>query len=434
MKINLFRIKGPVFILFFFLLTTIANSQNLIPPDLVTGWATKDITPPQNILSTDPVNKGLTVRDPITCTALAMETQYSHNVADQVIFISCDLEAITDPDLQTEVQKKLAKEIPDFDASKLIISTTGNTSTPQLMQSSGEPTSYTEFLIDQVTNAAVEAWSSRSISSVGWVLGRAVVGYNNRMVMNDGTVVMDQPIDVAKFRTIEGSADSGIELLFVWGVNNALTGVVVNVASPARTVKETNVISADFWGKLRKELKKRFSDDIQVLALCGAAGDQSPVPDVTWPHGRAEQLMLQRKKMGWDQEIANRIADAIEISFPKALANKSGHYPFRHIVKTIQLSRYSRDVDIHVVRLGDVVFATHPFDLFLDYGQVLKGRSQADQTFVIQWTGNYQGLIPSQRAHAHKGLPTDALLPETGASLVDETVEVIDYLWEFRMP
>ena len=45
-------------------------------------------------------------------------------------------------------------------------------------------------------------------------------------------------------------------------------------------------------------------------------------------------------------------------------------------------------------------FATNPFELFLDYGMRIKGRSPALQTFVLQLTTPWCGYLPTERAVA----------------------------------
>ncbi|KPL16524.1 MAG: hypothetical protein AMS26_04255 [Bacteroides sp. SM23_62] len=41
-------------------------------------------------------------------------------------------------------------------------------------------------------------------------------------------------------------------------------------------------------------------------------------------------------------------------------------------------------MELNVIRLGDVVFATNPFELHTDYGFRITGRSKAAQTFIVQ--------------------------------------------------
>jgi hypothetical protein len=88
-------------------------------------------------------------------------------------------------------------------------------------------------------------------------------------------------------------------------------------------------------------------------------------------------------------------------------------------------------VEIHVVRLGDIVIATNPFELYLDYGIRIKGRSPAVQTFIVQLTGS-GSYLPSARAVAggSYGAATTAIGPEGGQELVENTLELINTVWQ----
>ena len=57
---------------------------------------------------------------------------------------------------------------------------------------------------------------------------------------------------------------------------------------------------------------------------------------------------------------------------------------------------------MHVVRLGDVAFATCPFELYLAYGQSIKARSAAKQTFLIGKCGS-SGYVPTERSEKAVG-------------------------------
>lgn len=94
-------------------------------------------------------------------------------------------------------------------------------------------------------------------------------------------------------------------------------------------------------------------------------------------------------------------------------------------------------VELHVVRLGDVVFATNPFELFVDYGFRMQARSKARLTFLIQLAGgNYGGYLPTQRAIStaehYRGYSATVnnVGPEGGQMLVDETVREINSLFK----
>ena len=55
-------------------------------------------------------------------------------------------------------------------------------------------------------------------------------------------------------------------------------------------------------------------------------------------------------------------------------------------------------VESHIIRFGDVAFATNPFELFLDYGNRLKARSYAEQTFIVQLACGKGGYLPTEKA------------------------------------
>ena len=90
-------------------------------------------------------------------------------------------------------------------------------------------------------------------------------------------------------------------------------------------------------------------------------------------------------------------------------------------------------VEIHVVRLGDLVVCSNPFELFCEYGIRIKARSKATQTFIVQMSG-FGSYLPTARAQAgghYSAVPQSNIIgPEGGQMLVDKTVKIIDELWE----
>ena len=89
-------------------------------------------------------------------------------------------------------------------------------------------------------------------------------------------------------------------------------------------------------------------------------------------------------------------------------------------------------VEIHVVRIGDIVFATNPFELYLDFGTRIKARSPAIQTFLVQLAGSgtYLPTSRSVKGQAYGAIPASNVVgPEGGQELVENTLEMINALW-----
>ncbi len=89
-------------------------------------------------------------------------------------------------------------------------------------------------------------------------------------------------------------------------------------------------------------------------------------------------------------------------------------------------------MELHVIRLGDVAFATNPFELFADFGFQMMGRSNAKQTFIVQLSCDECGYLATQRAIEGGGYSAmvNHVGPEGGQMLVNETVKLINELWK----
>jgi hypothetical protein len=91
-------------------------------------------------------------------------------------------------------------------------------------------------------------------------------------------------------------------------------------------------------------------------------------------------------------------------------------------------------VEVHVIRLGDLVIATNPFELYLDFGMQIQSRSKAVQTLVVQLAGDGAGYLPTERSvvgGAYGAIPESTLIgPEGGRELVEQTLKLIESLWD----
>lgn len=92
-------------------------------------------------------------------------------------------------------------------------------------------------------------------------------------------------------------------------------------------------------------------------------------------------------------------------------------------------------VELHALRLGDIAFASNPFELYVDFGVQIKVRSPAVQTFVVQLAGGGT-YLPSPRSVSGGGygsIPaSNPVGPEGGQQIVDHTVETLRAFWNDR--
>lgn len=90
-------------------------------------------------------------------------------------------------------------------------------------------------------------------------------------------------------------------------------------------------------------------------------------------------------------------------------------------------------VEVQVIRIGDMVIASNPFELYLDYGIRILAKSPAVQTFIVQLAGSGT-YLPTQRSisgGAYGAVPASTIFgPEGGDELVQQTLEMIHSLWK----
>ncbi len=92
------------------------------------------------------------------------------------------------------------------------------------------------------------------------------------------------------------------------------------------------------------------------------------------------------------------------------------------------------DAEVHVIRLGEIAFATNSFELFLDYGNRIRARSKAQQTFLIQLCCGSDGYLPTEKAERgshYSAYVSSGVTGHTGGDLlVRSTLETIRTLFE----
>ena len=446
------------------------------------GWATKSITPdlPVQLHGQHHERISSSVHDEIAATAFVVSCD-----AMQAIFLSCDVVAVP-RDLVEMIRESLKTRIPDIDATKLIVAATHTHTAPTLSDNlypdppAGvmSPARYREFLVPKLVDIIESAWESRVPSPVAWELGYAPVGFNRRTSYLDGHTQMYGATNAKDFAGMEGGCDHGVELMYSFDDSGALLGIVVNLSCPSQIVESNYYISGDFWSTVRRRVRERFGEEVHVLPLCGAAGDQSPRDLVRGNHDGIDF----RNESGME-EMGRRILLSIEDRYKHAIESKRPPIQLAHEVTSFELDarkiteaeadsirrdnheyeaehptpqssnggrlrkgrraleRYESQgdrpkfpVELHAVRIDDRVFATNPFELFLDYGLRIKARSRAEQTFVAQLVGDRALYLPTKRAVAsgHYGtIPTESFVgPAGGDILVEKTLALIESTYD----
>ena len=459
---------------------------------LLIGWAEESLVPEKKVRLAGQFYERISayVESEITATAMAVEAD-----GEQMILISADIAHIP-AYLLREIRARFAQRNSEVDPMKLVIAAThthtshvmadphveadGFGSTINVVQEYvGEGKEYvalvtaddsvmapqeaTLFVAEQIAAAADKAWRNRKAAYYTNEFGRAAVGMCRRVSYDDGTAQMWGDTNTANFVALEGGNDSGIELLYFFDENKALTGIVANIACPAQILEQRSFISADYWGRAKANIREKLGDHIFLLGLCGAGGDQCPRDLVRWidpetpiddPNVKRPNLLKRKADpsmydISGCNKAGKRISNEI-LSVFEEISELRDDAPFQHKVlsldlplRKVTLTDYNAadaalkqfastmkegqtltfedsarlhihagtitrfrvqqtqelfGTEIHVVRFGDVALVTCPFELFLDYGNRVKARSYAHQTFLAQLTCGSCGYLPTAKA------------------------------------
>lgn len=320
----------------------------------------------------------------------------------------------------------------------------------------------------------------------------------NSMSAVSGHAAMYGNTNDDNFSHYEAGADHFVNLLYTFDAAGRLTGAIINVPCPSQNSEQEHKLSADYWHDVRLAIRARHGG-IFILPQCAAAGDLSPrvlhykqaqARRFRLKYGESEQTELAARK-----DIAERVAGAFDEVLDWARKDIKTSLPLAHVVKTVDLSRrlisdeereYARQgleelnekpfktdgdpkerlrvnsvlaaarnrfirildryetqkaspklpMELHVLRIGDIAFASNRFELYMDFQHRIQARSPFEQTFVIQLAGqpgNDGGTyLCTERGAWGRGYSASMFCnlfsPQGGQELVEATVKTLEEL------
>ncbi len=190
----------------------------------------------------------------------------------------------------------------------------------------------------------------------------------------------------------------------------------------------------------RKDIGRRIADAVNAVLPVAKREIQTDIPLL---HECITVNLPKRMVTQEESELAAQKVKEAEEGLAKAEEDPtsfdySRNYIYvRYFGAVVERFKSQKDepelpMEMHVVRIGDVAFATNRFELFLDYGQRIKARSKAVQTFLVQLAGSGT-YLPSQKAVDARsygaGIESNLVGPEGGRVLVEETVNIINKMF-----
>jgi hypothetical protein len=297
-----------------------------------------------------------------------------------------------------------------------------------------------------------------------------------------------------QFSHYEAGADHFINLLFTFDVQKQLTGAIVNVPCPSQNSEGEYRISADFWHDVRTAIGAKYGE-IFILPQCAAAGDLSP-RILHYKKAQERRFRLKygnsATELAARRDIAERIAQCFDEVYSWAKQEIFTALPLHHVVETVELSKrlisdeeyavakggleelgkegfitegtpkerlYNNSIlvakrnrfrriisryyeqknqlklpmELHVLRIGDIAFASNRFELYMDYQHRIQARSPFEQTFIVQLAGQpgkdggtYLCTTRGEQGRGYSAsMYCNIVSPKGGQELVERTVQIL---------
>ena len=424
------------------------------------GWGSADITPRGGKISLVgqwEVRVTDVIKDPIYANAMVLQSN-----GRRVIWVACDL-CVISQSLSDEVKRLLYKSLPGFTGDELILSATHihtgpNTNTnpfTTLLDDRGDPpdTIPSAECCRQaavgIEAAVLQAVSSLKPSRFDFAVSYTITGVSRRVSYMDGTGAMYGDIKKPEFMGMEGRDGGPIQILYARDiVSGVLTGVIAAVPCTAQADEMGLYVTADYWAAARDVIKKNLGEDVCVLGLIRSAGDLSPH---TMVDGGA--LIEQLYGATGAVDMGRRIGGAVVKSADDILRSYSLDTVFKHVSVTTPLplwtcceqgyeeaKAYKQSIgtaglgplndmmaystalakikryesgqteypaNFHALRIGDVVFITNPFEMYIEYADRIRAACPEAQVIDVQLAGDdCLGYMPTQKAIEAGGYST----------------------------
>lgn len=203
------------------------------------------------------------------------------------------------------------------------------------------------------------------------------------------------------------------------------------------------------------EIAKRITRAVEeVLPVIHAARETHPlfkhhVVTVEIPFNQVNEASVAREAENAEKLFALYEGEKQKLENDPALRENPRWYKMvsRHYnmalwhKRVVERARRVREnptwnIDIHLIRLGDMAIATNPFEYYLDFGIRIKARSPAVQTFLVQLCGegSYVPSARSVKAGGYGSVPaSNTFGVEAGEVLCTQTLLELNKLWDVEV-
>ncbi len=384
------------------------------------------ITPPVGIylIGMERYDDSHGLRDDLYATALALSDGNT-----ETVLISLDVLSVH-PELVRRVSQ-LVEEQLHIPAQNILLCATHCHSGPATYAYPDSPLlniAYVDNLVNLLVGLVRIAHNRLVPVRLGFGRGKSNIGVNRRLTRPDGVTVIDA--------NPQGPTDPEVGILRVDDSSGGPLAVLVNYAChPVVLGTQSNVISADWPGAMRRTIENSVSG--KVLYLQGAGADINPQPGQ--PTDREDLLEQLGSEIGdevlriWEciptcpveklavaaQKIwlplqpvsqhAGRLPELVELggavtglSYDQLQVWLHQRSPWSAELQG-QGDDQAAGMEMHALRAGEIALVTAGGEIFSKTGLAIKNHSPCKQTLFAGYTNGKVGYIPLPEDYSRGG-------------------------------
>jgi neutral ceramidase len=400
--------------------------------NLSVGVSKKDITPP---VGTDlsgyirRFGRSSGIHDPLLANIL-----WVTNGQDQVLLTSLDVMNINH-EFSSRAKAAISEEM-GIAKKNILLAAIHTHSAPGIhifRDDSKRDNNWEEKVLHALVSGSTEARRRSKKALIGTGTGQAYIGCDRRK--------SGEKID--PFLTVIGFFDK----------NEKPFALIANYGCHPVVLTEDNLlISADYVGYFRSQLKKSLSSEVTTLFFTGAAGNVDPIERGSFQlaerlagilSGEVIKIIKKMKLQSWAEIKTAQIRIDIPYGWIPAKdeaekAHREGQLAYRNALEkgdreetkiqkafllwAEELRKKARkgklpaslECDLQAVKLAEAVFLAFPFELFSSLSLALRRLSGLEDLFLVAYANGYEGYLADERSIRAGGYEIEEAFKYTG--------------------
>lgn len=315
----------------------------------------------------------------------------------QIALCACDLCMIRDVDV-ARIRSRVVEQVPSLGGSKVLVAASHTHSSPETGYLFGNTPDdpWVAEMDDRIASAVVEAHADLKPAMLSIARARLPLNHNRRVDGADGSSLMK--LEFEEGVTTGPCDDELMVLSFMALEGDDALAVVYNYTAHALTVGPGNMLyTADYPGVASALIESRHCG-CTALFTNGAAGNIHPRSCM-----RTDWDALEDMGRG----VGEAVIAAMAADAPVGVDTMAFVHEKLEFQNRMDNSRRV-SVELACLKIGPVVMAFVPGELFVEFQIEFKRRVQPAVGLVVGYANGWCGYIPTRSAYDRGGYGVDA--------------------------